>query len=212
MKEEIMSASFAQLTPVVVAVIGLVGSVTVKVVEHSLARAEAPDALGRRRRRARSPRAGILFYVCLGMLVGGGAVAAIPRVARRPGAPELRITRPAEGAKVGIDEMIRGTSRNLPPGDSVWAVVFVPSAGRYYPQDRAADVQAGGGWNVPVHLGVAGDAGRRFEVLAIAADPATRAAFRAYDAESARRRSWPGIERLPATAREFDRVAVTRLP
>ncbi|HSU16979.1 hypothetical protein [Longimicrobium sp.] len=206
-----MSTSLAQLTPVMVAVIGLAGSVTVKVVEHRLARAEAPDALGRRRRTAKSPRAGILFYICLGMLVGGVAGAALPRLIRRT-APELRITHPADGGRAAIQETIRGTSRNLPPGDSVWVVVYIPSTARYYPQDRPADVQAGGGWNALARLGVEQDAGRRFEVLAVAADAATRAAFAAYLAEGARRRSWPGLERLPATAREHDRVAVTRLP
>jgi hypothetical protein len=196
---------YASMASVIVAAIGLIGTVAVKLLD----RPATTGTPGTRARGRRSPRMGILLYVFAGMLVGGGAVAAVPRFTARQ-ATQLRITSPREGARVEMQETIRGTSRNLPAGDSVWLVIFIPDAGRYYPQDRPADVQAGGGWNSPAHLGLGDDGGRRFEVLAVAADAPTRAAFGRYLAESARGRSWPGIERLPATAREFDRVAVIR--
>ncbi|HEX8906224.1 MAG TPA: hypothetical protein VF771_15350 [Longimicrobiaceae bacterium] len=154
---------------------------------------------------------GILLYVFAGMLVGGAAVAAVSR-AKPNGEPELRITYPKEGGSAAAQEMIRGTSHHLPSGDSIWVVLYIPSASRYYPQDHPADVQAGGGWNSIAQLGGPRDAGHPFEVLAVAADAATRAAFRQYLADGARRQSWDGVERLPATAREYDRVAVTRQP
>ena len=200
-----MSSSIAQLTPVVVAIIGLIGTVTVKLLDRSA----AANADGSRRRGRRSPRAGIIFNVFVGMLVGGGAVAAIPRMTRRA-TPEVRITYPAANAGGAMQETVRGASRALPPGDSVWVVIYIPSTARYYPQDHPADVQAGGGWNAPAQLGGARDAGRRFEILAVAADAAARAEFHAYLDEGARRQSWDGLVRLPAGAREYDRVAVTR--
>ncbi len=201
--------SLAEITPIVVAIIGLIGTVVVKVLDHRLAHAEPPAVGGRPKRR--SQRAGVIFYVFLGMLVGGAAVAAVPRITRRA-TPEVRITSPSNGGSASMQETIRGTSRALPRGDSIWVVLYIPSTARYYPQDRPADVQAGGGWNALAQLGGAQDAGRRFEVLAVAADAAARAEFHAYLDEGARRQSWEGLVRLPAGAREYDRVAVTRQP
>ncbi|HEX6750194.1 MAG TPA: hypothetical protein VF092_23070 [Longimicrobium sp.] len=201
-------SSLAEVTPIAVAVIGLIGTVAVKLLD----RPRPAGADGTRERGRRSPRAGIVFYLFMGMLVGGAAVAAVSRITRPAATPEVRITSPANGGSAGMQETIRGTSRHLPRGDSIWVVLYIPSTARYYPQDRPADVQAGGGWNALAQLGGAQDAGRRFEVLAVAADAAARAEFHGYIDEGARRQSWDGLVRLPAGAREYDRVAVTRLP
>ena len=204
-----MGAAWKDLTPVIVAVIGAVSAYVLKRMDRP-----RPDRPGGRARPRR--RAGILFYLALAMVAGGVAGYAVPRMMRwasppGPSAPALRITAPSTGSRVEMVETIRGTSRGLPAGDSIWVVVYIPSKARFYPQDHAADVQVGGGWNGVARIGVQGDAGLRFEVLAVDADAATRAAFHAYLDAGARIGSWPGMDRLPPQAREYDRVAVTRL-
>ena len=77
----------------------------------------------------------------------GGNVNQPPPSPTAPPVTEVKITRPADGDAVGMSEVVRGTSQNVPAGQKIWVAVFVQKVSRYYPQDRPADVQTSGNWD-----------------------------------------------------------------
>ncbi len=169
----------------------------------------------------RMARIGVLFRVGLAswvmLLVGvvagvGLALAAGRRPVDRgaPTAARVGITYPAESTGVEMRETIRGSSAGVSPDDSIWVVIYIPELQSYFPQERSADVQAGGGWSARVQIGNEGDAGVSFEVLAVTADRRARREFRRYLEQGRQTGRWEGLPRLPGGALEYERVAVAR--
>lgn len=120
------------------------------------------------------------------------------------------ITYPVNLARVEQSETVRGTVERLPAGQVIWVVIFVQEVGRYYPQNRPADIEAGGKWSSLVYLGQPNDSGKRFDVIAVVANAEAQNAFNAYLADARDRGDWPGLETIPAGAMIYDRVTVTR--
>ena len=123
---------------------------------------------------------------------------------------EVKITSPPDRGRVKQTDMVKGTSRNIPNGQVIWVVVFVHNVGRYFPQNRPADVQSGGDWASVSYFGVQTDSGLLFDAIAVLADGASQTAFNNYLAEARDKKDWPGLEELPAGAKIYSRVTVTR--
>lgn len=82
--------------------------------------------------------------------------------------------------------------------------------GRFYPQNRPVDVEAGANWSSVVYLGVAADVGARFDILAVVANAEAQQAFDAYLAEARDKSDWSGLTALPEGAVIHDRITVVR--
>ncbi len=125
-------------------------------------------------------------------------------------ATKVAITYPVNLARVEQSETLRGTVEGLPPGQVIWVVIFVQDVGRYYPQNRPADIEAGGKWSSLVYIGQPNDSGKRFDIIAVVANGEAQNAFNVYLADARDRSDWPGLEALPAGATIHDRITVTR--
>lgn len=125
-------------------------------------------------------------------------------------ATEVKIVSPPDRGKVKQTEMVKGTSRNIPNGQVIWVVVFVHNVGRYFPQNRPADVQSDGDWASVTYFGIPTDAGLVFDAIAVLADDASQTALNNYLTEARDKKEWRGMEELPAGAKIYSRVTVTR--
>lgn len=129
---------------------------------------------------------------------------------RPAGAAEVKITHPADGAMVAQREMVRGTSRDVPAGHTIWVVIYPHAAPRMYPQDEPAMLQANGGWSTLAAFGIERDAGQKFDAVAVVADRNAERDFRAYLHSARGQGNWAGLASLPAGATIYDRVTVMR--
>jgi len=132
------------------------------------------------------------------------------RLLRPEPTTSVAIVYPANLARVDQAETVRGTVQALPAGQVIWVVVFAQEVGRYYPQNRPADVEAGGKWSSLAYIGMPADTGKKFDILAVVANAEAQDAFGVYLADARDRSDWAGLEALPAGAVIHDRIAVTR--
>ncbi len=132
------------------------------------------------------------------------------RLFRPPAPTEVVINYPINLAQANQTEVVRGTFEGLPEGKVIWVVLFIPDVGRYYPQNRPADLEAGNKWSSLAYLGIPSDTGKRFDILAVVADSEAQNAFNAYLAEARDRNNWAGLETLPPGAVIHARITVTR--
>jgi hypothetical protein len=130
---------------------------------------------------------------------------------------EIIITEPQNGAVVGESFTVEGSYQNMPDDAAIWVLVYVPTAGRYYPHDVPAYSRSDGTWSSPVNLGNDDE----FEIVAALADAEAQEDFQKYHAEAIQTQSWSGF--LPAELpsglvipdRSGDnsaRIAVTKAP
>lgn len=129
-----------------------------------------------------------------------------------PTAPvtEVKIDQPTEGAKIETIATIKGTSQMLPDESVIWAVVFLPATGRYYPQNYPADVQANGNWAAVINVGQEGESGLQADILAVVADASAQDIFNTYLTDARDKKDFPGLERLPDGALIYHRISVVR--
>lgn len=123
---------------------------------------------------------------------------------------EVKITEPLAGASVGMLEMVKGTSRNIPSGQTIWVVIYSQDVGRYYPQNEPADIRANGGWDSRCSFGVEQDSGKKFDIIAVLTNKEAQDTFNSYLTQAREQKSWPGLERLPDSAVRYDRITVIR--
>jgi hypothetical protein len=161
-------------------------------------------------------------WLGLGMLIGVTLVLGISIMASsekgKPG--EEKVTAPPEVAITSLQagqqapmmmDTVRGTSKNLSSGQEIWLVVVVHGSGRLYPQEGPVPVQADGDWTSPsVFLGVKKDSGKKFDILAVLTTQEAGSAFARHLEEGYQTGNYPGLQRLPAGAVEYDRVTVIR--
>lgn len=133
-----------------------------------------------------------------------------PPPTQTPTVVTLQISQPIEGAKINQTETVKGNSQNIPAGSVIWIVVFLPSTGRYYPQNFPADVQANGDWTSLCYIGQANDSGLKAEFIVVLADKSAQDAFNAYLQDAKDKNDYSGLERLPAGATIYQRISVTR--
>lgn len=124
--------------------------------------------------------------------------------------PKVEITYPYDGDTVEIREMVRGTAQKIPKGQAIWIMVNPHVAGRYYPQNVPADVQANGDWTSLTYIGIEEVVNRKFYIIAVLADKRAQDAFNAYLKQAKDTKTWPGLERLPEGTTIYDRITVMR--
>ena len=106
--------------------------------------------------------------------------------------------------------MVRGTSQAVPSGAKVWVVVYPHEAGRYYPQNNPAEVDAKGNWTSQTYVGIEADVGAKFDLLAVLADQDGQDAFERYLRDARDKPDWAGLEQLPDGVTLHHRIEVTR--
>jgi hypothetical protein len=126
---------------------------------------------------------------------------------------DLTVTYPSAGSNVGIAEVVRGTSQNIPNDKSIWVLVFIPQLDRYYPMQNPPLIQSNGDWSCLTTIGGSNDNGV-FGIVAVLADKTAQDAFDSYNKNSAENSIYPGIltQDLPPGLTVYQRVNVTRTP
>ena len=126
----------------------------------------------------------------------------------------VTISFPIGGSSASQIVTAQGTSQNIPSGQVIWAIVYVPSIALYYPMPIAAVVQSSGAWQTQVTVGGPTDTGLQFDIIMVLANQAGQASLVAYNQDSERNHpgNYPGIPQLPAGLIECSKVTVTRLP
>jgi hypothetical protein len=127
-----------------------------------------------------------------------------------PADTTITITKPIEGSRVDQFTTIAGSSQALPANSVIWVVVYIPSTGRYYPQNVPADVQANGEWASIAYIGQENDGGLAADVIVVTADKSTQDAFYAYLADARDKSDYPGLEKIPSGAVIYDRISISR--
>jgi len=207
-----MQFSGIDITQILVALISTTGAVLCAVVGK-----KAEDAKRREkaeeRRVEKPPRSlskwAIGMWVCIAVIVMNSSLFWWRRLRPRP-TTDVAITYPINHARVDQTETVRGTSQELSAEQVIWVVIFAQEVGRYYPQNRPADIEAGNRWSSIVYIGQQADAGKRFDILAVVANAEAQDAFNVYLADARDRSDWPGLEALPEGAVIYDRITVTR--
>jgi hypothetical protein len=123
--------------------------------------------------------------------------------------PVITISYPATGATVKLQEIVRGTSANIPEGYTLSVMVYPHAAGLYYPQ-HSMDIGANGDWTSLTTIGKEGNSGEAFDIVVVLADPDAQAVITAYLDTAKAADAYPGLDKLPSGAVEYDRVIVTR--
>jgi hypothetical protein len=110
-----------------------------------------------------------------------------------------------------IEENMNGTAKNIPEGDEIWIFVHPHTVNKYYPQRSSAVIQ-NGEWSLSVGIGSENDAGTEFDIIAVLADAKAQEEINAYFETCEKTGEWPGMDKIPDNAKEYDRITVTRLP
>lgn len=144
----------------------------------------------------------------MGSIPEGAKVVNEVTVTRRvnsPSIPIVNITSPLNTVK--LSDTITGTSKNITNGQTVWVLIYPHTANKYYPQNEVDNEN----WNLQAQFGGDKDVGNRFDVIAVMADQSAQNELQAYYDSCIKTGSWPGLLNLPNSARELDRVTVTRV-
>jgi hypothetical protein len=112
------------------------------------------------------------------------------------------ITAPSNGARVDQQTQVEIAYRCLPLDRSLWIVLYIPSVGRFYPQEVALNTvpESMDSETLVTLVGVGttdpSQVGQRFDIHLVLADAAASRAFA--DAVAACTRNGCGIPSLPA--------------
>lgn len=81
--------------------------------------------------------------------------------------PVINITSPTAGSTVQQNVIVYGTANYVPPGQSLWLVLYNPQLRLYYPQDPAIVIQPNSKWSGQMYVGNANDTGKQFTISAV---------------------------------------------
>jgi len=135
------------------------------------------------------------------------------------GATAMKITNPTDGASVGAQSEVTGTSQNLPSGQTIWILLHPHNTQQYYPQDKTqmqnqTTVRTNGNWNTTVYFGIGNnsDRGVQFDIVAALANPEAQAKLNTYQMTSASEGSWKGLNAttMPNGLTFYDSITVTK--
>lgn len=129
---------------------------------------------------------------------------------RRPGV-EIAIAYPLNGGEVALREPVRGESVRLADGDQLWLAVFSHDVARYYFQALPPLRDGSGDWSLTTQIGVEGDVGRRFDLVAFFVADEALPALTDYIESGQTTGSWDGLASLPDGFDELARITVIRL-
>ncbi|HEX5760452.1 MAG TPA: hypothetical protein VF121_14790 [Thermoanaerobaculia bacterium] len=198
-----MEFSAIDLTQVLVTLISTIGAI---VIARAGKKAESAPS---RAEEASLTKWHLGMWMCIIVAVVNSGILGWRLISPAP-TTKVAITYPVNLARVEQSETVRGTVEGLPSGQVVWVTIFVQEVGRYYPQNRPADIEASGRWSSLVYLGQPADVGKRFDILAAVATTEAQSAFSAYLTDARDRTDFSGLEALPAGALIHDRITVTR--
>jgi hypothetical protein len=201
-----MEFSGINITQILVTLISTIGAVICAVVGRKA------EGLVREEKKVEKPplsKWALGMWACVAIAVINTGLLAWRLLYPGP-ATNVTITYPINLARVDQTETVRGTVHGLLGEQVVWVVVFAQGVGRYYPQNRPADIEADNKWSSIVYIGVPADTDKRFDILAVVVDSEAQNAFDAYLADARDRNDWAGLEALPAGAVIHDRITVTR--
>jgi hypothetical protein len=121
----------------------------------------------------------------------------------------ISISYPTQDSKVPQNVIVYGTANYVPPGQSLWLVLYNPQLRLYYPQDHAVTIPPNGNWSGQMYIGGANDTGKQFTISAVLAD---NGAFASYIRNGETTGNWPGIipENYTSIVNTYDQVTVTR--
>lgn len=122
--------------------------------------------------------------------------------------PEINIT--YTSSVVNITEYINGTAKSIPEGQEVWIVVHPYTVNKYYPQSKV-DIH-NEIWSIPVGIGTKNDTGTKFNIIAVMSDTKAQEEFNNYFKVCRDTGKWPGMDKIPDSAKEYDNITVTRNP
>jgi hypothetical protein len=144
----------------------------------------------------------------------GTRIPASPVASPPPGGPaQVQITVPGRQtppATVAQAILVRGTVQNLPAGQKIWVLTQNPGGSALNPQPQAAVINSAGSWTSQTFVGSGGDAGKQFQILAVTADTAAVNTITGYLDRARQTGNYPGLPTIPAGARQYDKVPVTR--
>ena len=131
-----------------------------------------------------------------------------PKPTTTTGPPVIEFKNPSEGEEVSGEIIADGTAKNLTTGQQIWMVLFFNS--RFYPQN-AALVRGNGTWSsATLYVGVPGDSGRNFDILAVLANSSAEKWFEDYLDKGEKTGSFPGVRSLPNGHKVLSTVTVKR--
>lgn len=123
---------------------------------------------------------------------------------------EVKITYPNNGSIVEINEIVKGTSQDVPKEHAIWVVVYSHVDEHYYPQSNPAEVQIFGKWSSSSYIGNEEDVGKKFDIIAVVVNKEAQDAFKAYFTQAWMEKTYPGFDKLPEGSTTYDRISVTR--
>ena len=152
-----------------------------------------------------------LIFTVVVVLIFAGMVPLVYNYSNVSPTPDIRITYPLSAATVNVQENVAGTAKNIPEGDEIWILVHPHNVNKYYPQRSSAVIQ-NGEWSLAVGIGSESDAGKEFDIIAVLADSKTQEEINKYFDDCEETGKWPGMDKVPDNAKEYDRITVKRLP
>lgn len=128
--------------------------------------------------------------------------------------PIVRITYPRDRERVRPCETVSVDLLNVPPGQSLWIVVYPPDH-QYYLQRKPILVRKEEGksarsWDATACFGSEKDIGQNFAILALLADEEATDIFTKYVEKAIETDEWRGVPWLPKGTEIYARVTVTR--
>jgi hypothetical protein len=207
-----MSADVDRIAGLVTTILGVVGAFFTAFAAYARVRSPAPD--GPNDGKAGGPR--IRRFVSRSLILGlvvGISLVALPLgvfllLTRGAPAPELAISSPGSGDRVGRVTDVNGRSAHL-GSRQVWIFVQSVAAPELYPQPGPAQRLAGGAWSARAFFRYDGPSGTPFVIYAVLATPgASREISRYYDQRETRSRT-ARFFTLPEGAEIKDRTTVT---
>lgn len=131
-----------------------------------------------------------------------------------PTPPQVVITFPTPGSKVGSFITLRGTASNIPAGKELWLFVTEEGVDGYYPQNtKPITIFSDGSWNVDAHLGQQNDptaVGKTFTLFPALIDQNDSEAHNAIKAYFQQTTQYNSIPSLPGGIQLLSPVQVVR--
>lgn len=122
-----------------------------------------------------------------------------------------KIVYPKSGGNVGPTEPMSGTATAPPSGQELRMALYIPSVGKYYPQEEPIVVNPDGSWYYRCSIGSSGDNGKQFQIIVVSADSNAQSAFDSYIANGKKTGDYPGMAALPGGATNLASATVTRV-
>ena len=193
-----MKIDFGDITQIIVAIIGLIG----------IFYSNRKQKIQKRKPIKPQPKAYrkylILFWISISLTCANLGIFGWRFFLNN--SVNIKITYPIDGAKVSINETIRGRSKNIPKNMMIWIIVYSYTSKKYFPNHNPAQIDNNGNWSSPTIIGSTADDGKRFSISAYLIDENIRNKLEA----EFNRLDFAGLEILPLNMQLYHRISVYR--